>query len=169
MTKRHLAPIERGRIRLRLLESADLPATLAWRNQDHIRKWFLTTAVITPEQHQNWFARNQQRDDDFVFVIEEREALRRPVGQVAIYNIDWAAGRAEFGRLMLGDPAAAGQGIAKDATQLIVDEALASWGLREIYLQVIETNVRAIAIYRACGFSETSRSDGLIHMSKRAG
>ena len=60
-----------GRIRLRLLEEQDLPQTLAWRNQDHIRRWFFSSERLTPEQHAGWFARYRQRDDDFVFIIEE--------------------------------------------------------------------------------------------------
>ena len=54
MPKRIIAPLVNGRVRLRLLEEADLPMTLAWRNQDHIRKWFFHSDVITPEQHRRW-------------------------------------------------------------------------------------------------------------------
>ena len=73
MGKRHIPPLEAGRIRLRLLEEQDLPRTLAWRNQDHIRRWFFSSEPLTPEQHAGWFARYQQRDDDFVFIIEEAD------------------------------------------------------------------------------------------------
>ena len=72
MGKRHLPPLQAGRVRLRLLEEQDLPRTLAWRNQDHIRRWFFFSERLTLEQHAGWFARYQQRDDDFVFIIEEQ-------------------------------------------------------------------------------------------------
>src|SRR6187549_2663337 len=98
MPKRTITPLENGRVRLRLLEESDLPATLAWRNQDHIRKWFFHSDVIAPDQHRAWWDRYLQKDDDFVFVIEETESLKRPVGQVALYNIDWENGTAEYGR-----------------------------------------------------------------------
>ena len=133
---------------LRLLEERDLPRTLAWRNQDHIRRWFFSGERLTAEQHARWFARYRQRDDDFVFIIEEIQGSRqtpsavrqkppaseknlrpgpqgerhttrkrvpgacyyvRPVGQAAIYNIDWLRGTAEFGRLMIGEADAAGR------------------------------------------------------------
>ena len=141
-------------MRLRLLEEADLPMTRAWRNQDHIRKWFFNSDIITPEQHQAWWRRYQERDDDFVFIIEETETLKRPMGQVALYNIDWAAGRAEFGRLMIGEADAQGQGLARLATSTIVDEALTAWGIKEVYLEVLPANLPALAIYRGCGFRE---------------
>ena len=33
MAKRHIRPLQVGRIRLRLLDERDLPLTLSWRNQ----------------------------------------------------------------------------------------------------------------------------------------
>lgn len=168
MPKRHIAPLVHGRVRLRLLEEADLPMTLAWRNQDHIRRWFFYSDVITPDQHRRWYERYRDRDDDFVFVIEETEALKRPVGQAALYNIDWAGKRAEFGRLLIGDAAARGMGLAATATRLLVDEAMAAWGLAEVCLEVLQTNTPALAIYRGCGFIETERKGGTIEMRVRA-
>jgi RimJ/RimL family protein N-acetyltransferase len=219
MGKRHLPPIQAGRVRLRLLEEQDLPRTLAWRNQDHIRRWFFFNERLTLEQHTGWFARYQQRDDDFVFIIEETESSRhtpcavrpavlaaghiqkpeasggqhtdhastvpsacysscpamesgdefRPIGQVAIYNIDWDSGTAELGRLMLGEPAAAGRGLAREATNAVVALALERLGLQEIYLEVIPDNVRAIKVYEVCGFEVTRSSEKAVRMSKRVG
>lgn len=156
-----------GRVRLRLLEEADLPMTRAWRNQDHIRKWFFNSDLITPERHRAWWERYQDRDDDFVFVIEETELLKRPVGQVALYNIDWAAGCAEFGRLMIGDADARGLGLARLATARLVAAALDDWSLSEVHLEVLSANAPAIAIYLACGFRETRRGSGVVRMQKR--
>jgi len=162
LPKRRIPPIHGARVRLRLLAEADLQLTLAWRNQDHIRKWFLHSELILPEQHRDWFDQYWQRDDDFVFVIEESAERHRAVGQVAIYNVDWKARRAEFGRLMIGEASAQGMGFAKEATQLLVGEALTVWGLAEVFLEVKEDNDRALALYRSCGFSIQSRADGIL-------
>jgi len=167
MGKRHLPPLQAGRVRLRLLEEQDLPRTLAWRNQDHIRRWFFFSERLTLQQHTGWFARYQQRDDDFVFIIEEAGGGLRPIGQVAIYNIDWDNGRAEFGRLMLGEPGAAGRGLAREATNAAVAVALERLGLQEIHLEVVPSNVRAIKVYEACGFEVTGSTEKAIRMSKR--
>ena len=166
MPKPPIIPLEHGRVRLRLLQEADLPMTRDWRNQDHIRRWFLRSDIITPEQHERWWQAYRDRDDDFVFVIEETETLLRPVGQVSIYNIDRTAGRAEFGRLMIGERDANGLGLARLATAALVESALTTWGLREIYLECLEDNRAALAVYDACGFLETGRSGGLVHMSR---
>ncbi len=168
MPKREIAPLVSGRVRLRLIEEADLPMTLAWRNQDHIRKWFFYSDVITPDQHRRWFEQYRHRDDDFVFMIEDLDTLMRPVGQVSLYNIDWAGRRGEFGRLLIGDDAATGMGIAMAATRLLLDEARSVWGLAEVDLEVLQSNAPALAIYRRYGFIETGRKGDTITMGVRA-
>jgi diamine N-acetyltransferase len=164
--KRAIGPISQGRVRLRLLEESDLPLTLKWRNQDHIRKWFFHSEVLSPDQHRDWFEQYRRRDDDFVFVIEETQTFCRPVGQVSLYHIDWVARRAELGRLMIGDPEAAGQGLAHLATELLLKEALESMGLQEVYLELLSDNVAAFAVYRAIGFQITSRKGGILCMTR---
>ena len=168
MSKRFIAPLVDGRVRLRLLEEADLPMTLAWRNQDHIRKWFFTSDVISPAQHRAWFQQYTDRDDDFVFMIEETETLKRPVGQVSLYHVDWTARRAEFGRLMIGDDDGRGLGLAHAATASLIDLALVSWRLHDIYLECQELNARALAIYEACGFRTVERRNGVVSMTVNA-
>lgn len=140
--------------------------TLAWRNQDHIRKWFFHSDIITPEQHRQWWERYKDRDDDFVFVIEETETLKTPVGQVSLYRIDWDLRCAEFGRLMIGDTRAAGQGLAKSASARLLAEATQVWKLERIRLEVQCGNGAAINIYRQCGFqADASTADGVCAMT----
>lgn len=164
MPKPDVPPITDGRIVLRLLEERDLPMTLSWRNQDDIRKWFLNSAIITPEQHRSWWERYRNRDDDFVFVIEERVTLQRPVGQVGLYHIDREQRTAEFGRLLIGDREAQGHGLGSMASRGLLKTAFSHWNLRTVYLEVRSLNRRAIALYRSCGFVTVSRTDAVERM-----
>jgi diamine N-acetyltransferase len=159
-----IAPIQSSRLRLRLAEAGDLPLTLAWRNQDEIRRWFKNSNPLTLEQHQAWFSSYLLRDDDYLFLIEETDRLNRPIGQVSLYGIDWQGGSAEFGRILIGEPEAQGAGLAGEATTLLLDFAFREWGLREIYLEVIAENARALRVYRRCGFVISSEESGLIRM-----
>jgi diamine N-acetyltransferase len=217
MQKRHIPPWQAGRVRLRLIEAQDLPRTLAWRNQEHVRRWFFDSEPLAHEQHAAWFARYQQRDDDFVFIIEETGEMLpspsgrgaggegglkksstansphvgpisphpnpfpdheymvpgegtnlRPIGQAAIYNIDWVNRTGEFGRLMIGEADAAGRGLAREATLAVVTLALRQLGLREVHLEVVPGNVRAMRVYEASGFEVTGRTEKAVRMSKRA-
>jgi len=149
---------------LRLLEERDLPLTLAWRNQDHIRKWFLFSERITPEQHRAWHEKYRGQDNDFVFVIERRSADSQPVGQLSIYHIDWDRHTGEFGRLMIGEASATGKGLAREATAAAVSHALNHW-VKELHLRVRKNNLAAIAIYSSCGFKPVEERDDLLLMS----
>lgn len=150
--KRPLAPLEAGPVRLRLLQEADLPQTLAWRNQPHIRRWFFNSEALQFEQHLHWFTQYRERDDDFMFIIEAVELAYRPVGQVALYHIDWSTLQAEFGRLMIGEAEATGRGLALAATQAVIQIAFGQLGLEQLYLEVFGDNIRAIRIYELVGF-----------------
>jgi len=167
MPKRNLPDITGNRVNLRLLKEPDLSLTRAWRNQDHIRQWFFNSDLIGAEQHQAWFEQYQKRDDDFTFIIEESVG-HRAVGQVSLYHIDWANGRAEFGRLMIGVADAVGKGLAHEATQLLVDYALNELGLCQVYLEVWSNNLRALEIYKRCGFVGVAENGGVVQMEKQA-
>ena len=158
MPKRTIEPLVTERLTLRLLEERDLPATLAWRNRDDIRCWFLNPDKLVWENHLGWFRKYQERDDDFMFVIEENGNVQRPVGQIGLYRVDWEASQAEYGRLMIGEPTGAGRGLAQEATEALLGFAQISLKLRRVYLEVMNHNDRAIKLYQRCGFRQASET-----------
>jgi RimJ/RimL family protein N-acetyltransferase len=164
MSKPTVSRIENDALRLRLLEEADLEMTLRWRNQEHIRRWFVYSAVLTAEQHQEWFQHYLRRDNDLVFIIEETQQLKKPVGQISLYDIDFKNGIAEFGRLMIGEADAQRKGFAKAASNLLVNFGFDQLQLKEIKLEVFKDNLSAFRIYEAIGFSITGEKDNLYHM-----
>ena len=89
------------------------------------------------------------------------------MGQVSIYDVDWQEHRGEYGRLMLGEPAARGRGLARAATTTLLEWALGPLGLEEVYLEVFEDNAPALAVYRASGFVETGREGRVVPMARR--
>lgn len=162
--KRSLRSFGNDALRLRLIEESDLHETLSWRNRDEARVWFKTSTPLTYEQHSNWFRqRYQQNDNDFLFVVEAEGKL---VGQASVYDIDRQTRCAEVGRF-LAAPEGAGKGyISRACAQLL----LVCWNelnLDYVFLEVIESNDRAIGLYSKHGFSEEQRYDGLIRMGLR--
>jgi RimJ/RimL family protein N-acetyltransferase len=164
MPKRTVPPVAGLRCKLRLITEADLPATLAWRNRHDVRRWFVFSDKLTWDQHLAWFTKYAERDDDFLFVIEETRTLQRPVGQISLYKVDWAAGSAEYGRILIGDPEAQGLGLAREATQLVLGVAFEAWGLRRVYLEVFKANERAIGVYQANGFRVVAETETMLRM-----
>jgi diamine N-acetyltransferase len=160
--KRLIAPFGKESIRLRLIEESDLEATLSWRNRDDARVWFKTTNKLTIEQHLAWFHRYLHKDDDFLFVVEAKGKM---VGQAAVYSIQWDNDSAEIGRFLVA-PESKGKGYIGKACSELVRFCADTLGLHYVFLEVIETNDRAILIYRQNGFSEERRYDGLIRMGR---
>ncbi|MBX3470662.1 MAG: GNAT family N-acetyltransferase [Planctomycetes bacterium] len=159
-----LPPLEGARVTLRPLTRDDLPLTRAWRNRDDVRVWFLHPEPLTEEGHAAWFAAYEARADDHVLVIVERATGRR-VGQVALYRIDPKAATAEYGRLLLGEPDVRGKGLALEATNLVLDLAFGTFGLKEVRLEVLRDNARARALYRSLGFVERGEDERCVRMS----
>ncbi|MBN3789895.1 GNAT family N-acetyltransferase [Burkholderia sp. Ac-20353] len=157
-------PYTHGRIRLRLLAEADLQATLAWRNRDGAREQFKHSDLLAYEQHHGWFVRYCDKPDDLVFVAELAATGER-VGQVAIYAIDGGARTAEIGRFVAA-PEFLGQGLMKEAIDVLMRFAARELSLASVYLEVLESNERASHLYRKLGFEERGRADGLIRMDR---
>lgn len=145
-------------VKIRLLERADLKATLDWRNRDENRRWFINSNTIEWDNHVKWFESYEKKSDDFVFVIES-DGER--VGQCAVYGVDLQRKRAEVGRF-LAAPNGAGKGYIKRGCQLLMDTCWQQLALESVFLEVLEENVRAIKLYEKLGFNEVSRNGKLI-------
>lgn len=163
MARRPVPPLVGDRVTLRLLGEGDLPLTLAWRNADCNRVWFVHSEPITWEQHLAWFERTRDRDDDLVWVIELRDT-GRPVGQVSVYNVEWARRRAECGRLLIGDLAVRGRGLAREAIRLCVGHATVGMGLEEVYCSIVRSNAASRAAFAGAGFHLDTDDGHMVRM-----
>ncbi|WP_052947397.1 GNAT family N-acetyltransferase [Aneurinibacillus tyrosinisolvens] len=143
-------------LNLRPVEENDLERIRAWRNKESIRTFFVYQQLIKPNQQTVWYADYLEKNNDIMFIIEEKKSLQRPIGAVALYNIDLKRLRAEFGRLMIGDSEANGKGLGLQATSLVCEFGFSVLGLKEIYLEVFAENQRAKRIYQSCGFINIS-------------
>ena len=150
--KTSLAPLSGVGFGLRLLRADDLTTTLTWRNREDIRHQFIQSDIIGWDRHLAWWEEYRTKDNDFVFIIEEAEELKRPVGQVSLYHIELEKSEAEYGRLMVGDNEARRRGLAKRATDLLLAWSFDSLRLKRIYLEVFKDNTHALKLYHRCGF-----------------
>jgi RimJ/RimL family protein N-acetyltransferase len=166
MSKRCIPPLEKDALSLRLLERTDLEMTLSWRNEN--RRWFLNSDLLSIDKHRSWFEQYQAQDDDYVFIIERLSERIEPVGQISLYKIDWQGQKAEFGRLLVGESARQ-KGIAKKATEILLEYAFDTLGIKTIHLEVLQNNIPAISLYEQCGFLRTAERDNRIIMTQLSG
>ena len=158
--KRNVEPFGNEIVCLRLIEEKDLETTLSWRNRDEARVWFKSTSTISLGQHREWFQRYQEKDNDFLFVIEVNNKL---VGQASVYDIDWDTGQAEVGRFLVASDEG-GKGYISHACGQLTHFCAETLEITYLFLEVLENNEKAIRVYERNGFEEEQRYDGLVRM-----
>ncbi|WP_250479417.1 MULTISPECIES: GNAT family N-acetyltransferase [unclassified Caballeronia] len=162
--KHHHAPFEHNGVRLRLLAQDDLRATLAWRNRDGVRQQFKSAAPLDWDAHHAWFVRYSDKADDLVFIVEDL-ATNAPVGQAAVYAIDLDRRTAEIGRFVAA-PEYRGKGFMRRGIDALMHFAASELALTSVYLEVLETNVRAKRLYEMLGFVQTHSVEGIARMER---
>lgn len=119
-----------------------------WRNSEGVSS-NLVVENITDEQHKGWLENLKNKDKILAFIIYyEKQA----VGCTFLKNIDKNLERAEFGIFIIKD--FWGRGIASKALNLMLEIGFKKLNLTEIYLEVMDNNIKAKNIYLKRGFIE---------------
>jgi RimJ/RimL family protein N-acetyltransferase len=150
---------ERGtRVHIRALEKEDLDLLVEWRNDPQIAKGFFNTFPLTHAGQARWFDQYLECGNELLFIIEDEQ--RTPIGTIGFSQIDFKNQRAELGRLLIGSQSHTGKGYAKHAVLWAEDFGFDELNLNRIFLRVLADNVRAVELYKRCGF----RQEGLLRM-----
>jgi len=135
----HLSPIG----------AEDLEMMRTWRNRDDIRVWFNDGRLIEEAQQQAWYRAYSANPADVMFIVR-RAADGKPVGTIAIYQIDLDAKRAAVGRLIIAEGQGGGLGYA--ALFRACKAAFEGLGIETLESEVKSGNHAALRINRAVGF-----------------
>ncbi|MGL4799236.1 MAG: GNAT family N-acetyltransferase [Cellulosilyticaceae bacterium] len=154
MESNRKGPLIEGDLCLVAMDEVSCEQVRLWRNQTSVATGFLDQRHITAEQQQVWYKRYKEKDDEEMFMICWQNQM---VGALALYGINHAEKKAEFGRMMIGEESARGKGIAKKAIQLICQYGFEVLELETIELEVFETNTVAYKLYERVGFVEQRR------------
>lgn len=138
------------RVLLRPLDERDTDDVLRWRAEPGTLERLFGEVPPTRDEHLAWLARMRAQGDRQEFVIVDRDA-DRAVGTIGLSHIDRRYRRAEYG-ILIGEPAARGRGIAREASRLLLDHAFGPLGLCRVYLHVFPDNEPALRLYRRLGF-----------------
>jgi ribosomal-protein-alanine N-acetyltransferase len=102
-----------------------------------------------------WVDFHRKHADEALFVVARRDT-DQPVGHVGLYEIDHRIRKAEFA-ILLGDRSVWGRGLGRELTQFALRYGFLELNLNRISLDVLESNERAIRLYRALGFKDEGR------------
>jgi UDP-4-amino-4,6-dideoxy-N-acetyl-beta-L-altrosamine N-acetyltransferase len=140
------------KVTLRPMRREDGEEIVRWRNASDVHAQMFAADPPTMEGHMRWFDSLQKRDDRVEFVIVEIHS-GRPVGTIGLSDIDRVNRRAEYG-ILIGEADARGKGLAREASQLILQYAFETLRLHRVYLQVFQENEPAIRLYRGLDFAQ---------------
>lgn len=144
-------------IKLKPINDNDIEIMRQWRNKENItNNIFIDNRIISEEDQIRWYKRYKINKYDEMFIIKINEIS---VGTVALYNIDYKSGSAEFGRLLIGDINNRGKNIALIATKAICYYGFNGLSLDRINLKVYKNNIKAINLYKKVGFTEIKEVD----------
>ena len=148
---------------LRRLEYKDTPLMLEWMHEKDINKAFQQPFGKFMEENVVHFIDNSFNDKNrhFAIVNESDEYL----GTVSLKNISQADRSAEYAIIVRS--VARGMGVARIATEDILNYAFDTLGLHRVYLNVLEHNERARHFYTKCGFAYEGISRDAILLNGR--
>lgn len=147
-------------IYLRPLKHEDALISYMWRNDKEI--WEFTENKpdrhITVETEIEWIKTILQRPNELRFAICIKDTDQY-IGNVQL--TDLTASDAQF-HIFIGEKAFWGKGLGRTATKLLLEYSGKTLKLKSVYLFVRKDNLRAVSIYRKCGF-EISASDEITY------
>lgn len=144
------------RIKLRPVEEADLPRLVEWRNQPEIWASFFNKFPLAHSGQRAWYQGLSEDRNRLLLIIEDL-ASHEAAGTVGLDRIDPINRVAEYGNILIGPERFRRQGLAHEATTLILAYGFGRLNLNRIFLHVLEENTQAISLYRKCGFREEGR------------
>jgi diamine N-acetyltransferase len=139
-------PLDGNAIRIRAFDAAGDRALLArWLDDTHGR-FFLLSSVTAKTLDIDEVLRS---DRNIFGVIVLPDAT--PIGMMAFLDVDRWQQKAEL-RKLIGEPQYRGRGYARQGTALWTHYGLHGLGLKKIYLNTLQTNMRNIRLNEALGF-----------------
>ena len=134
---------------LRSPEAGDVNSLLAVKNNREAAKTLAGNNLgYERSDIEKWIDYHLSNQSNEICVIEYEGLV---IGHVGFYNLDTKLKCAEFG-ILIGLPAYWGRGLGKLVTNEFINYGFDILGLSRITLEVLEENVKAIAIYEKLGF-----------------
>ncbi len=143
------------RVVLRPVERADLVHIRRWANDPAIRRLTGEVTPMTAGAAEAFWQKLQSDESRVWFIIEVRET-GQPIGECGLLRMFHPWRNTDLS-IVLGEPAAWGQGYGREAVLLLLDYAFGYLGFHRVSIGVVGFNARALRFYEKIGF----RQEGL--------
>jgi diamine N-acetyltransferase len=156
------------RMRMRAPERKDIPNFVSWLNDPEVTSGLTLYLPMSLVEEEGWFESMLSRPAaEHPMVIEvQSESDWIPIGNCGFNEIDWRVRAAEVG-IFIGEKQYWNQGYGTTAMRLLLQHGFNTLNLNRIWLQVYQTNPRAIRSYEKAGFiREGSKRQGMFKDGK---
>jgi diamine N-acetyltransferase len=142
------------KISLKELERENLPLLNQWRNNPDIMNFLGNNFIyIAPSVEEDWYASYRKNRHTQVRLAIFDAENQNHIGLVNLTAIHPVNRSAEFS-ILIGDPNYWSKGVGRQATLEMLRHGFHHLNLNRIELKVLKDNVRAIGLYKKCGFQE---------------
>ena len=152
--------IKGKKVGLRAVEKQDLPFLRDWRNIVEFRKNFREVRELSLTDQEAWFDSLQKtKHINYMFTIVDLDT-KKPIGAAGLLYINWIIRSADFSFYIGDDNKYIGNdGIAKEATQLLIDYGFKNLNLNKIWMELYEFDSEKIDFFTN---KFNFRQDGLL-------
>ncbi|AQS52638.1 Spermidine N(1)-acetyltransferase [Jeotgalibaca dankookensis] len=137
-------------VRIRRFRKEDIPYKVKWVNDSENNKYLHYHLPLEEDKTLLWFnsTKNQSNRRDYTITYSEV-----PIGLIGLLNIDYQNKKAEY-YIMIGNTKHKGKGIAKKASELLIEIGYREIKLNKIYLYTEVENNLAQKLFESIGFSK---------------
>lgn len=135
-------------IALRPVAGTDSARLLAWRNMPEVSAWMYSDHVISPEEHDRWFAAAMADPRRRYWIIEFEG---QPVGLANLYDIAPEHRKCAWA-YYLADPATRGKGVGAFVEFRMIDHVFRELGLNKLWCEVLIENEPVWRLHESFGF-----------------
>ena len=144
-------------IELRAVEPEDLDALYRWENDSSLWIYGSTVSPFSRyllKQYIENYTADIARDKQLRLIIMRKES-RQVIGAIDCFDYDITNRKAAIGLLI--DPDHKRQGFGRDALETFIEYAFRFLHLHQLYVHIPVCNTASIALFRTCGFHESTR------------
>ncbi len=146
------------RIRLRAIETDDLPRFVRWLNDPEVIRGLTIRIPMSNADEQDWYEETRKGRPETrplsIDVLEDGQWVH--IGSCGFFGFDSFSHSAELG-IAIGHKSYWRRGLGRDATRTLLGHGFETLNLHRIFLRVYEFNQGAIDLYRQLGFVEEGR------------
>lgn len=143
-------------IELRAVEPEDLDALYRWENDSSLWIYGSTVSPFSRyllKQYIENYTADIARDKQLRLIIMRKES-RQVIGAIDCFDYDITNRKAAIGLLI--DPDHKRQGFGRDALETFIEYAFRFLHLHQLYVHIPVCNTASIALFRTCGFHEST-------------